>query len=274
MRSHLKKRHQSGLRQAKALANILKTEFGATKVALFGSMLCADDVRMGSDIDLAVWNLPIKKYIAALSRLTEMTKEFQIDLVRIEEAPPSLFAYISKDGLTLEPGMSCPKSIVSTDRPMPSYKPLISRIRRALGDLEAEYEYAQTQAKLARETKQDVYWTAVGLSLHGFYTGLEKTFQQIADKVDGGFSSKSEQWHKELLDQMTLDLPGVRPPVIDQEACRYLQKHLMFRHVIRSNYTHRLEPEGIIENFERLEDGYQLISKQLEDFCNFLTSVD
>lgn len=274
MRSRLQTRHQDGLQQAKALADILKAKFGATKVALFGSMLSVNDIHLGSDIDLAVWGLPYEEYIAALTALMTNAKEFDVDLVRIEEAPPSLKTYILRDGLVLDTDMTEPDSVISPNRPMPDHKILISRIRRTLDDLKAEYEYAQSQAEQAQATKQDVYWTAVGLSLHSFYTGLEKTFEQIAEKVDGGLDNSAEQWHKALLDQMTLNVPGVRPPVIDERACQYLRKYLSFRHVIRSNYTHRLEPEGIAKNYQMLEDFYALITQQLDGFCDFLISVD
>lgn len=283
MRSRLQERHQAGLKQAKALAGILKADFGATKVVLFGSMLSADDIHMESDIDLAVWGLPVKKYFAALSRLMD-AEAFAVDLVRIEEAPPSLREYILQEGLVLlgpdmlkyRPSINHSRSISSSisNGLMPSYKVLISRLRRTLSDLEAEYAYAQSQAAMARETQQDIYWTAVGLSLHSFYTGLEKAFELIARQVDETIDTSSSRWHKNLLDQMTLDIPGTRPPVIDREVYQYLDEYLAFRHVIRSNYAHRLDPEGIASNFYRLEDCYRLVNQQLNTFCDFLESVN
>ncbi|MBE9060742.1 nucleotidyltransferase family protein [cf. Phormidesmis sp. LEGE 11477] len=274
-RSRLKQRHQDGLKQAKELADILKAKFGATKVVLFGSMLSVNDIRMKSDIDLAAWDIPSKNHISALAALMNHSRSFAVDLVRIEEAPLSLSAYIRDKGLVL--GDSIPQSdeFISEESSMPKYNALISRIRQTLADIDGEYDYAKSQAALAEETKQDVYWTAVGLSLHGFYTGLEKTFERIVDKVDEGLvSSQSGQWHKDLLDQMTLDVPGTRPPVIDQTTRQYLDMYLSFRHVIRSNYTHRLDPEKIADNFYMLEDCYRLVTKQLNDFCDFLASVD
>ena len=273
VRSRLQKRHQAGLKQAKELAEILKTEFGATKAVLFGSMLCVNDVHMGSDIDLAVWNLPSKEYFAAVSRMMD-AHDFAVDLVRIEEAPPSLRSHILEDGLLLDRNTPDCEQILDSDRSMPNYGVLISKLRRILSDLKAEYEYAQGQASTARETKQDVYWTSVGLSLHSFYTGLEKAFELIAKQVDDTLDTSTGRWHKALLDQMTLNLPGVRPPVINKQAYRYLDRFLSFRQVIRSNYAHRLDPEGIAANFEMLEDCYGLVSQQLNDFCDFLASVD
>ncbi len=283
MKLRLQARHQAGVQKAKELADILKTDFGATKVVLFGSMLSASDIHMASDIDLAVWDLPAEKYFAALGRLLTSTRNFDIDLVRIEEAPPSLQSYLLKDGLVLDSALNLAPILnnmleheypLSNHRRMASYSILVSRIRRILSELAAEYDYAQSQALLAQETQQDIYWTAVGLSLHSFYTGLEKAFEQIADKVDAGLDTKSEQWHKALLDQMALDVPGVRPPVIDESAYQYLEKYLSFRHVIRSHYTHRLEPVRIADNFYMMEDCYALITRQLNEFCDFLAAID
>ncbi|MEL6553522.1 MAG: nucleotidyltransferase domain-containing protein [Cyanobacteria bacterium J06621_11] len=96
-RSRLKQRHEDGLKTAKALADILKSDFGATKVALFGSMLSVNDIHMNSDIDLAVWELPFDAYIKALSQLMSHSGEFSVDLVRIEEAPPSLELSTSRE---------------------------------------------------------------------------------------------------------------------------------------------------------------------------------
>ena len=82
-RSRLKQRHQDGLKTAKLLADILKTNYGTTKVVLFGSMLSVNDIHMNSDIDLAVWDLPFHSYTKALSVLMSNAGEFSVDLVQI-----------------------------------------------------------------------------------------------------------------------------------------------------------------------------------------------
>ncbi|MEL6161818.1 MAG: nucleotidyltransferase domain-containing protein [Cyanobacteria bacterium J06623_5] len=274
-RSQLKKRHQAGLKKAKELADILKADFGATQVVLFGSMRSVNTIRMKSDIDLAVWNLPFEDHINALTVLMAHASPFEVDLVRIEEASPSLQSHILKNGIAL--GETVPKTdeFAGDSAPVKNYGALISRIRQSMTDLSGEYQHASHQASLAEETKQDVYWTAVGLSMHGFYTGLEKTFERIADSVDGGLiTSQTGQWHKDLPDQMMLGIPGVRPAVIDSETRQCLGQLLSFRHVIRSNYTHRLDPEKIAANFRQLEASYSHITQQLNEFCQFLASVD
>jgi predicted nucleotidyltransferase len=274
MRSRLQAHHQAGLQQAKELADLLKTDFGATKVVLFGSMLSLNNVHMGSDIDLAVWGLPYSDYFAALSKLLNCAKAFDVDLVRIEEAAPSLKAHILSEGLAL--GTSVPQSNTLTkgNLPMPTYQVLIARIQRELQDIHAQYQQTQDQLEVARETGQTAYWMAVSLGMHGIYTGLEKVFEQIAREVDGELNQRSDRWHRELLEQMAADIPTVRAAVIDHQTFINLAKYLSFRHVVRSNYAYRLEPERIDANFQLLENDYASLVRQLNAFCDFLSSVD
>jgi predicted nucleotidyltransferase len=270
----LQKHHQLGLAKAKELADLLKADFGATKVVLFGSMRSIGSIHLGSDIDLAVWDLPIQDYFAALGQMLMQSEGFDVDLVCVETAPLSLKRHILKEGWVLDSDIPDASSLEEIDMPTRSYIVLIGRIQRLLEELQAEYGYAQTQAEAADKTQQAVYWMAVSLSLQSFYTGLEKIFEQIAREVDGHLETTSEQWHKTLLEQMSLEIPGIRAAVIDQPTYDALKKCLAFRHVVRSHYSHRLDPEQIATNFQVLKDCYRQIDQQLREFCRFLASVE
>jgi hypothetical protein len=157
---------------------------------------------------------------------------------------------------------------------MPTYLVLIGRIQRELEDIHAQYQQTQAQLEVARETGQNAYWMAVSLGMHGIYAGLEKVFEQIAREVDGELNTRSDRWNKELLEKMAANIPTVRAAVINTTTFVRLGKYLSFRHVVRSNYAYRLEPERIDANFQILEDGYASLTRQLNEFCNFLASVD
>ena len=61
------------------------------------------------------------------------------------------------------------------------------------------YNYLE-QAEAAKTTQIDAYWIAAGFGLQGYYTGIEKIFEQIAQVVDESFLKQSERWHQELLE--------------------------------------------------------------------------
>ena len=157
---------------------------------------------------------------------------------------------------------------------MSQYAVLRGRIEQMLEDLALEYDYAMQQAQLAHSTTIDAYWIAAGFGLQGFYTGIEKIFEQIARVVDRSFLTQSERWHQELLEQIRSEVPNIRPPVIDVSLYQMLRKYLGFRHVVRNNYTHRLDPILIAENIYSLEECFQKFSEAMVDFCDFLAAVD
>lgn len=156
---------------------------------------------------------------------------------------------------------------------MSQYTVLSGRIKQQLDDLEQEYQYALKQAELAQITGIDAYWIAAGFGLQGFYTGVEKIFEQIARVVDESLLKQSERWHQELLEQMRIEVPGTRPPVIDSQTYQVLRNYLGFRHVVRNNYTHRLDPKLIAGNLGTLPDCYHRFFEAMARFCDFLESV-
>jgi hypothetical protein len=49
-------------------------------------------------------------------------------------------------------------------------------------------------------------------------------------------------WHLLFLEQMTKEVPGIRPAVISTEAGTRLDEYRRFRHVVRNRYPHSFDP--------------------------------
>ena len=115
------------------------------------------------------------------------------------------------------------------------YQVLSRRIELELGELERTQAAAQRHWQTARTTTidQDAYLNSVALNLHGFYSGLERIFELIAQELDGGVVG-GDAWHTELLRQMALDVPDVRPPVLQMVTADQLDEYRKFRHRIRN----------------------------------------
>jgi len=84
------------LAAAHAAARVLRDEFGATRVWLFGS-LTRPWFHEASDVDLAVEGVALDRIGAAWDRATEVIGS-SVDLVAIEEADESLRARILDSG--------------------------------------------------------------------------------------------------------------------------------------------------------------------------------
>ncbi|MGH8248219.1 MAG: hypothetical protein ACREUU_17495, partial [Gammaproteobacteria bacterium] len=129
---------------------------------------------------------------------------------------------------------------------IPAFQVLARRIRAEMNELERSVNRAERawQAAQQRQADQDIYIDSAALNLHSFYSGVEKVFETVALELDGGLP-KGEAWHRELLQQMTFELPGTRPAMISPETSKGLDEYRRFRHVVRNVYAEHLDPERV-----------------------------
>lgn len=64
---------------------------------------------------------------------------------------------------------------------------------------------------------------ALALLLTNYYTGAERIFQRVAS-VLGGVPRAGDRWHAQLLEDMSLDIPGVRPALLRASTTDALQR--------------------------------------------------
>jgi hypothetical protein len=155
-----------------------------------------------------------------------------------------------------------------------SYLVLAERIRKELDDLDRLVARANRAVSTAKKNPQDadLLLDSASLNLHDVYSGFERSFKQIAATVDGSVPGSGE-WHRELLDQMGLDLPKVRPPVLTSDAIQHLDEYLRFRHVVRNVYTFSFDPERIGRLVNGLEPVFVQVKEELSAFADFLETV-
>ncbi len=100
-RSQQRLEHQrQGLQVAQRAAQVLKQDFHAHRVRLFGSLLDPRRVRAESDVDLAVEGLADSRYLEAVAQLLDLSS-FSVDLVQWEHASPRLRTVIHQQGVDL-----------------------------------------------------------------------------------------------------------------------------------------------------------------------------
>ena len=105
----------------------------------------------------------------------------------------------------------------------------------------------------------------IGSILHDYYSTVENIFKAVAINIDKN-SHQGDQWHKELLEQMMLDVPGLRMPVIASETAQKLNYYRSFRHVFRNVYGFELSFKKIKNLLELLPDTSILLKKDLDSF--------
>lgn len=102
-----------------------------------------------------------------------------------------------------------------------------------------------------------------------FYMGVENIFKLIVEEMNGGVP-RGEGWHKRLLHTMSLDINGLRPPVISKDLYADLLKFLGFRHVVRQAYGFQLDAKKLNELEKIFLKTWRRFSREIKRFCNFL----
>ncbi len=97
----LTERRERAWQVAREGARLLKEEFGATRVLLFGSLLVPEWFHEHSDVDLAADGIDERQFLRAQGRLLDIDFAISVDLVEIPYAPPRLRATIEEEGIEL-----------------------------------------------------------------------------------------------------------------------------------------------------------------------------
>ncbi len=79
-----------GWEVAEKAASLLRNRFRAERIVVFGSLIRPEDFDERSDVDLAVRGVSDGDYLRAVAAVTGLDSEITVDLIRLEQASPSL----------------------------------------------------------------------------------------------------------------------------------------------------------------------------------------
>ena len=148
----------------------------------------------------------------------------------------------------------------------------IERIRDDLIQIDITASHAQHDWNEFINKGDEAYLKAVAYDLHGFYTGLERIFKSVANTIDDKIP-EGENWHKDLLEQMALDIAGLRPAVLSQDTVDLLDEFMRFRHRIRNIYSFNLIPDRVKNLVEKLPTVLAKAKGDLSAFVQFLEEI-
>ncbi len=97
--AEVSQRRQKAWQIARQTADLLRKEFGVTRVVVFGSLARETGFTRWSDIDIAVWGLAPEDTFRAIGVVMDLPTEIPVNLVDVNTARPSLVAAIEQDGV-------------------------------------------------------------------------------------------------------------------------------------------------------------------------------
>lgn len=155
-------------------------------------------------------------------------------------------------------------------------KPLIikEKIRNELENIKRVVEKVDRGFRVVKRKGKDAdfYLDSVAFNLQSFYSGIEQIFEIIANGIDEELPS-GNRWHKELLDQMSIELPEIRPAIISNATKQELIEFLTFRHLVRDIYTFEIKPEKLERLVKMLPNTFEHFMKEINDFLIFLERI-
>ena len=266
---------------AHRIATVLYKDFGAEKVAVFGSLAEREWFTKVSDIDIAVWGLSYNRCLDALWKTEGLSAEFKIDIIDFETSN-GLFRErilnqaipIDRSGIGVFKAMNIPPAIyvetgeiykVNRDRLIQRISDERTKIERTIRGIANALQDIEIIATNHRKYVEKT----IASDLSEVYSGIEKIFERIAREVDMHIPSGGE-WHSELLAQMS-EPRGERPSVISEETCRKLKKLLKFRHRVNNIYRYELIYEKAEEHAKPIAELFATVSEELDTFAAFLT---
>jgi hypothetical protein len=112
----------------------------------------------------------------------------------------------------------------------------------------------------------------LGVNLHAYYTALETLLERVARLVDEDVPNAAT-WHRDLLLQMRIDLPGLRPAVIPPETIPDLDELRKFRHFFRNAYVLDLDREKTLGHAGRVVRVHPPLASSVARFLQHVEAV-
>ncbi len=100
-RSQLIERWEKAWQAARIASRMLREEFGATSVVVFGSLAHRAWFSPHSDIDIAARGIPPERFYRAVAAVTGFSPDFEVDLVDPDDCRPAVRQAIEREGIDL-----------------------------------------------------------------------------------------------------------------------------------------------------------------------------
>ena len=263
---------------AHRVAAMLYEKFGATRVAVFGSLAERDWFSPCSDIDIAVWGIPADKYLKAVVEAKHISRWFKVDLVDFDSCEGLFRENVQSQAVPIEKGTEFGVPIYRTDVQREAEdvyegnsRKLIWRIATERAEIErvvAQIGEALQHIEEAPARYRHGAEIEIARYLYEIYMGMENIFREIARDFDGDMPDGAE-WHKALLKQMAAAREE-RPPLISQKTLGLLENLLGFRHVFTHIYSVKLNYEETEKNAKRVGELADALFAELDTFIAFL----
>lgn len=107
---------------------------------------------------------------------------------------------------------------------------------------------------------------SLSYQLHNLYCSYEDLFKVVADFFENRIEERA--YHTQLLHRMAIEIKGLRPRLLSDNALQLLDELRAFRHLFRHAYLYQLDPRRVELVLEKALELKELFKEDLERFIN------
>jgi hypothetical protein len=149
---------------------------------------------------------------------------------------------------------------------------LAAEIRAETGRIEHTVgEIIDVRQQIKQPETPRIFLYGSAALLETFYSGIEKALTRIAGTIGG--LPDGHAWHRRLLEDATLDLPKLRPPILSESTVKLLEPYLAFRHRFRNLYLFDLDARLVAPLLDAVDIAWQATSHDLSAFAHALIEL-
>ncbi|NLK34525.1 MAG: hypothetical protein GX301_03625 [Gracilibacteraceae bacterium] len=115
----------------------------------------------------------------------------------------------------------------------------------------------------------DLARRAIGSYLHDYYSAVEKIASHVC-RATGEGMPKGDDWHYQLIFNMSLELNGLRPRLFSVELLNLLNEFKGFRQVFRNVYGINIDSKKEIVLLKKLSKTSKLLRKDIAAFLSIM----
>jgi hypothetical protein len=149
---------------------------------------------------------------------------------------------------------------------------LVAEVRAEMGRIERTVsEIIDIRQQITKPGTPRIFLYGSAALLETFYSGIEKALTRIAGTIGG--LPEGHAWHRRLLEDSTLNLPKLRPPILSESTIKFLEPYLAFRHRFRNLYLFDLDAKLVAPLLDTVDVAWKSTSRDLSAFADTLTEL-
>jgi hypothetical protein len=145
----------------------------------------------------------------------------------------------------------------------------IRKLRSALAKIESFYDRTLASDDFAERSQECAI--VIADLLAKYYTCLETLFLRVSQFFENNLYRR--RWHADLLDKMTLEIPGLRNAVVADSTKANLLELLKFRHFTRYYFDIAYDWDRLLFLTKKMDDLRSPLADDLDQFLLFLNQL-